>query len=354
MCNAVVHRNLMWSGYGAGGARLLLLQLALAGCGAALRAPWQPNPQKGTVYFLMMAEWRIAWEEIWAEFFDGASSCSGARFKVFLHCEDQTACRNQVQRKDLFTIIPTVPSVYCQDLLSPMLALLAAASDPHVLGDPRDAFVFVSGNSLPVKPFWQAQQVLTDDRAGVALFDLGDPTGCGLFKGSQWSVLGRWHAQRMLQAASGVAQDLEGHALFNKTLKVMPEGCSCCLDENWPLVSIFGRDELQKHPPEMPKTLRAQTTMYVDWPVNKRAEANRTEDAQDRMRSERRREDGAGVYGPRTLATVSADLLARLRSHPTILFMRKVARSTRFEGEGDLSMPLAWGAHIFGDSPPLR
>uniref|UniRef100_A0A7S1WVZ6 Uncharacterized protein n=1 Tax=Alexandrium catenella TaxID=2925 RepID=A0A7S1WVZ6_ALECA len=344
---------------------LLLLQLALAGCGTALlfQSPHYPQeavgetPPKGKIFFLMLADRYIEWEDIWVSFFSSASGGGrGVTFEAFLHCQNHAACLENVQRQDLFTIIPTVESRYCGNLVSPMVALLSAAVGSAETASPGDAFAFVSGNSLPVKPLWLAQRMLTRDLAGMAIFETSADARCGAFKASQWSVLRHSHAEKLLQGAAAVARTTG----FNNRIAIRPRGCGGCLDENWPIVRIFGVEALKKYPAEVPATLRVQSLMYANWskgiPKMRLLSRHKGHEVGEELQAG---ENDTGLWGreegplgPELFTSVGADLLTRLRGDPSALFMRKVNRSTSFEGPGSLSLPKAWDEYILKDGMP--
>eukprot|EP00408_Alexandrium_pacificum_P017542 CAMPEP_0171183572 /NCGR_PEP_ID=MMETSP0790-20130122/15348_1 /TAXON_ID=2925 /ORGANISM="Alexandrium catenella, Strain OF101" /LENGTH=357 /DNA_ID=CAMNT_0011648553 /DNA_START=126 /DNA_END=1196 /DNA_ORIENTATION=+ len=344
-------------------AKLLLLHLVLAQSvflrrqpDCTFEDPSEPcdlQPRVPRLFFLMTANWFVEWEEIWVDFLSGGEL--GYTVQAFLHCEDHWQCVEHVKRRDILKLIPTVPSQYCANLVSPMLALLdAAVHSAHVSGPghPDDAFIFVSSNSLPVKPFWAIKKMLIEDHPGMALFKPSQTTECGLFKASQWSVLRSRHAERMLESAADQKFDKQRR---KRKLMHMPRGCSCCLDENWPIVSIFGVEALQRYPSEVPATLRLQQTTWVEWqgqhidhldfPEGEGTPGGGEEgesklvanpDGPEELGPGEGEEGAlkmlAGPYGPQTLPVVTEKLVTSLRLHPDILFIRKLGRETMFEG----------------------
>mmetsp|Transcript_1460 Transcript_1460/g.4020 ORF Transcript_1460/g.4020 Transcript_1460/m.4020 type:complete len:386 (-) Transcript_1460:93-1250(-) len=339
----------------------------------------QPNP--GKLFFLMTALDMIGHEEVWVRFFSGGEH--GVSFEAFLHCQVYHGCLTNVQRLDLFTVVPTAPSEYCENLVSPMVALLDAALRRSEPGNPHDKFIFVSQYTLPVKPFWLAHQLLTANLDGMAVFQTLLTPACGLFKASQWSVLSYWHAQRLVEAAA-VTPRLGRHLLD------LPKNCKdICLDESWPMVTIFGASELRKYPAEVPQTLRVQKLTWTEWrpfppwrkPKRKRrlaradlpdgeptrrspvqadlpAGAPETSQTHGAWQTEEPRLSPAkncsedplltkegGPFGPVRYSSIDAGFLAFLRSSPTLLFVRKVTVGATFNGS--LSLADAWDEYVF-------
>jgi len=342
----------------------------------------------GKIYFLMTAKDGIEWEKIWVRFLSPARPVS--EYEVFVHCEDSAACARNIKRQDIFKIIPTVPSEYCDDLVSPMVALLAAAVKRSKDGNPDDKFVMVSHNSLPVKQFWHAHRILTRGQEGMAFFDAFDHLPCWAAKATQWFALSYSHAEKMLQAASGVKR-------FSKSMTRMPEDCVwVCTDESWPINTLYDQKELlEVHTANrVPKSLRIQQTMWLLWP-NQVADNHRREDedpvwwfsrskaapkptprngtgvepnrssrhesvhawkerpsAEEAEEGVRGREPAKealrgvrGRFGPLLFSSVSLDFLTALHRDPNAVFMRKVNSETEFKG--NLSMPEAWDQYVF-------
>jgi len=333
----------------------MLLPLALAQGVAALRAPQLPGPaaatnatKRGKVSFLMLAEDGIMWESIWVNFFEGGQN--GVDYQAFIHCTHSKECRREnVKRQDIFNIIPTVPSVWCKDLVSPMMALLRVATRHSQPGNPYDKFVFVSHNSLPVKPFWLAHKMLTEGQEGMATFRVPNPKGCGLFKASQWCSISHVHAQRMLDV-----QEEEG-LHFDEHLAAYPKGCQACMDENVPIASAFGGKSLARYPSEFPPDLRNQGIMWLAWnaawtPKMFSSPSNRTDETAVELER-----SGEGSTAPVTYGNLSADFISLFRASPEIIFMRKVDKATHFApsqngGKITLSarpLPQAWNELVF-------
>lgn len=108
------------------------------------------------------------------EFFRGAPPGS---YSAFVHCKFADQCQANLRASGLnaiFTVVPTVFSAWCSDLVSPMLQLLRSALDAA----PQDVlakFVFLSSTHLPLKPFGIIQAEL-GKHPGASDFCLYPPT----------------------------------------------------------------------------------------------------------------------------------------------------------------------------------
>merc|ERR1719375_2080081 len=70
-----------------------------------------------------------------------------------MHCKDRHVCDLELARSNplSITMVDSVPTYYCQDLVSAMVQLLQAAHQES--RSAGDKFVFVSESTLPLKPF---------------------------------------------------------------------------------------------------------------------------------------------------------------------------------------------------------
>lgn len=162
----------------------------------------QGRDTEGRVFFLFLTGEGVIHEELWQDFFVGADP---RHYKSFLHCHKR--CNHS---KVVDVAIKTVKSKYCADLVSPMVALLMAATAESA--SPRDKFVFLSDATLAIKPFPQVYESLMADASSdicIALpsswpwVRLGNSSKSEhgyLVKHSQWVVLNRDHAQALVQA----------------------------------------------------------------------------------------------------------------------------------------------------------
>lgn len=301
---------------------LLLLLSALLPLAESLRttnssAASEDKEPKGKIFFLMLADDGIELEDIWVNFL-AAGGKHGLNYRFFIHCTNPEGCKQNITRKDLFELVPTVPSVYCSDLVSPMLALLAAAYNHSEKGNPHDKFVFVSDNSVPLKPFWKARRILTVGHEGIASFSWATDEKCGFFKASQWFVLSNWHAGRMLSSAAQKKPKLAHQCLDWQ-----------CLDENWPLVAIYGEEELLKWP-TIPRYLKSRPYWWIDW------------DNPGKMVAKSKHE---GPKGPATVTSVSRQGLEEWESSEQLLFARKFIRTATYDG--NMSLAEAFNKYLF-------
>jgi len=138
---------------------------------------------------------------------------------------------------DNFTLINTVPSKYCSNLVDPMVALMQAGLEKrgHIL----DKLVFVSYDSIPVKPFGDIYEELVENRAGESDFCLApvsqwthEKAGF-VVKHHQWFVLSRVHA------AAAVEQDVQAKSIVKG--RPMLQRFKTCADEFWGFTAVFGR-----------------------------------------------------------------------------------------------------------------
>lgn len=207
------------------------------------------------VIFMFMAESGIPTEDIWVRFL--RDRVQGADFEVRVHCTNQTLCESSIRHPDIFRLIPTVNSEYCTDLASPMLALLRA-SVPLGLGHPRDKFVLVAENAIPIKPFSEIRLRLTADEGSDFCIAPADQwlytyRGRRIVKHHQWTVLSRHHASILMQNHT-YGMEVFASRAFNL---VNPEPC---LDEYWAFGAIFGSVKLPAPGMAIMQEDRAQST----------------------------------------------------------------------------------------------
>jgi len=191
------------------------------------------------VFFMFMAESGIPTEDIWVRFFRDQEQ--GTDYEVRVHCTNQTLCESSIKHPEIFRVVPTVNSEYCTDLASPMLALLRA-SVPLGAGHPRDKFVLVSENAIPIKPFGEIRQRLTEDDGSDFCIAPADQwlytyRGRRIVKHHQWTVLSRAHASVLMRNHT-YGKEVFASRAFNL---VNPEPC---LDEYWAFGAIFGSVKL--------------------------------------------------------------------------------------------------------------
>jgi hypothetical protein len=203
------------------------------------------------VYFLFLAVDKISNLGIWKTFFSHAPR---DMYRAFVHCKDQR-CSQQVVGSPI-ELVPTVPSYYCTDLVSPMQQLLhyALSADPQH-SHPSDKFAFISDSSLPGKPFAHVHSALTG-RVGsdFCVFpsrewaDVNTHQGLSiLVKHHQWVTLDRTHAARSSTLwSTGKMHDLMSRFRMN-TMRwtwannTFADGRNFgCLDEFWHMGALYG------------------------------------------------------------------------------------------------------------------
>jgi hypothetical protein len=222
-----------------------------------------PGPK---IFFLFLVNRQLASEDIWLKFFPPARQ--GIDYEVIVHCQDEPHCKKSFRSPDVFRVIPTVASKWCDDLVSPMDALLAAGLETSK-GNPRDQFVFLSDTTVPVKPFHEVYKNLVGAVEGSppessfcvtpdnwwATKDIEHQRPHLAIKHYQWVVLTRDHAVRVVNsrkdfrnltdtltplhswagpALTSAIQHTIGHW---KKLRLHPTGC---LDEYLYFALVFG------------------------------------------------------------------------------------------------------------------
>ncbi|CAK9036476.1 unnamed protein product [Durusdinium trenchii] len=200
------------------------------------------------IYFLFLAVDKIFNLEVWTAFFNSADK---EQYRAFAHCKEQS-CQQQLAGSPIMPV-PTVPSKYCKDLVSPMNQLLSyALSNDLGAGNARDKFAFVSDSTLPAKPFLHIHQVWSQregsDFCVAPPADWAEvPAGGDAFqmavKTSQWSTLTREHAQRAVeQWQKNVMRNLMIDFEMNQRggKNSADKRNTGCLDEFWFVTVLFG------------------------------------------------------------------------------------------------------------------
>eukprot|EP00747_Dinoflagellata_sp_TGD_P124601 gnl/TRDRNA2_/TRDRNA2_174025_c0_seq7.p1 gnl/TRDRNA2_/TRDRNA2_174025_c0~~gnl/TRDRNA2_/TRDRNA2_174025_c0_seq7.p1 ORF type:complete len:514 (+),score=94.84 gnl/TRDRNA2_/TRDRNA2_174025_c0_seq7:194-1735(+) len=213
----------------------------------------ETNTNESKIYFLFLAVDKISNMDVWNAFFQLAPD---HQFKAYVHCKALASCRPSLFGSKLITV-PTVPSYYCTDLVSPMNQLLLyALEDAKSRNNPMDKFVFVSDSTLPAKPFASVYKTLaTRKGSDFCLFPAVEwadiPAADGgkeiAAKHHQWIVLEHAHATKSLQLwVQGYGQEFMSKYRMN-TLSYRASNNSFadnrnfgCLDEFWHMLTIFG------------------------------------------------------------------------------------------------------------------
>jgi len=192
----------------------------------------------GNCFFLFTANNTLPNHDVWKAFFRNHKR--GEDYEAFLHCQDEAACKDKYA--DFADVINTVKQKYCEDLVSPMLALLEpAVSSRYLSRGPgigpfhNDLFIFISETTVPVKSFQGVQSLYLSLRGKSSMCIApwgtskhGYVDGGVAVKHSQWMVLSRGHA--------ALSVNREGQPPKSRFWE-KGEGC---LDEFWFYYRIFG------------------------------------------------------------------------------------------------------------------
>lgn len=289
-------------------------------------------------------------EDIWARFLSKATY--GTDYEALVHCTDEVSCNRSVARSDIFRVIPTAPSEYCENLVDPMLALLSEALQGA--GSPKDKFVFVSDTSVPLKPFSEVQQYLLKDDISHVCF-ASTTKACGaLLKAGQWSSYSRRHAAELVAKQGSVPKRLS---------EMVPEQnkftCLGCTDEFWPATVLFGnKNTFRAAEQSMERVYGARTSclMYEDWEAFHDGKTNSVHPAGTRgfyqtdlgIRTVHRanRTTATGPYGPATITSMSQESLLAFR-RSSFLFARKVVNTTVYLGPQTQTLAEAFEEFVF-------
>lgn len=205
---------------------------------------------KPKVYFLVLAVDKVSNLNVWLNFF---ASAPADEYMALVHCKLES-CKVGL-RDTVMRVVPTVPSYYCTDLVSPMNQLLSEALRADPVGHPMDKFAFVSDSTLPGKPFAEVYAALTGRHgSGFCIFPSGewaDVRANGVFevapKHHQWVTLDRGHAQDALTKwSAGHLHDfmrrfhMNSQAYSGMNNSFADSRNFGCLDEFWHMAAIYG------------------------------------------------------------------------------------------------------------------
>jgi len=209
-------------------------------------------PRGPRIYFLFLAVDRVANLDVWEAFFARAHP---HQFRALVHCK-LASCHQQVAGTALVAV-PTVPSYYCTDLVSPMNQLInIALQDGDGLPNEADKFAFVSDSTLPAKPFSFVFSVLAARRGSdFCVFpsqewaDVANANG-GIdvaVKHHQWITLDRAHAQQSWDLwKTGHWHHFMPHFRMNQNTSAWSSNGFGdnhnfgCLDEFWHMLALYG------------------------------------------------------------------------------------------------------------------
>lgn len=161
---------------------------------------------EGLVHFLFLVDVGLSHVDVWRRFFQQAPAGS---FRIWAHCARDKECKaDDILTLPTATLVPTVPSAYCYDLVTPAVQLMRHALEAHAsLPGIVEKFALISDTSLPVKPFRTVHRALTaDDDSDICVSPVDDwrhahVDGVKVFlvKHSQWVILNRPHAEVMVR-----------------------------------------------------------------------------------------------------------------------------------------------------------
>lgn len=313
-------------------------------------------------------------EEIWSRFFSQAVQC--VEYNAFVHCKSEAQCRENIRSQHVFTIIPSVETSYCVDLVGGMNALILSAISSGGTARPNDKFVFLSDSTLPVKPFSQVYQRLTVDNGDTSDFcifprsqwaevtqtyphePLKMPAAQVAVKHHQWIVLSRAHAELSLQRTSQY-RDLMQQFQLNTQGNIVNTGC---LDEFWHFRMLFSELDLRSTNTHIAlpgftggglntgdTELQGQCDTFLHWtPRNSGNANNMTRLGQELLNDPGTDLTPADELRPSMIQRVSKTSLAAMRNS-WFLFTRKVEDGAVFSG--CVSLDEAFDSLVFADPP---
>lgn len=160
-----------------------------------------PHSGPGTVNFLFMLRDSLPHADVWLTFFGGTPPNS---WRAWAHCTDFKACQaDEVLRILGVKVVSTVPTKWCDDLVTAQAHLVSAAlADVPERPGAAEKFVLLSDTSLPIKPFTSLHAgLLANSESSVCMRPVAEwpeatvnGTGFRLVKHSQWVVLTRQDA----------------------------------------------------------------------------------------------------------------------------------------------------------------
>jgi len=217
---------------------------------AAAQGPRQMRPPR--IYFLFLAVDKVSNLAIWNAFFEKAHP---DQYRAYVHCK-LPQCNACVAGSKI-QAVPTVPSYYCTDLVSPMHQVMAhAMSADDGPSHYADKFAFVSDSTLPAKPFSEIYSILSSRRGSdFCVFPSDEwadiPSSNGgiemAVKHHQWITLERAHAE-MAGAlwVTGKLHDFMTRFRMNQAQYTWSNNSFAdgrnfgCLDEFWHMAAVYG------------------------------------------------------------------------------------------------------------------
>lgn len=158
---------------------------------------------RGVLHFLFLLRKQLPHPLVWNSFFKEAPAGS---WMVWAHCSHGCVQEDLENAVPSVTIVPTVPSEYCTDLVTPMAQLTKHALKEKAPHGVLEKYIFLSDTTLPMKPFYIVHRSLTNnERSEFSIPNSRfwskakvDGKFLALVRSSQWSVLNRVHAKRFV------------------------------------------------------------------------------------------------------------------------------------------------------------
>jgi hypothetical protein len=158
------------------------------------------DESKRRVIFLFLINDEVYFPSHWNAFFEGTDT---AQWAAYVHCK-QHCSPKFLSSMPALKPVDTVPTYYCHNLVDAMVSLLKGALADG--GTRFDKFVFISGSTLPVKPFNEVWHVLgRDDGSDICIFPRNhwgeasfNNQHAVLVKHHQWVTLNYDHAKTMV------------------------------------------------------------------------------------------------------------------------------------------------------------
>jgi hypothetical protein len=342
-------------------------------------------PDKKKLYFLFLTRDALPNEDIWLRFFESAKS--GIDYEAFVHCTNLTGCQRNIRHSNIFKTVPTVPSVWCENLVGAMDQLLSVALSRGA-GHEGDKFVFLSDTTVPVKSFCGVKnKLLSDLKSNFCLTSRSAWAWRGgdmvALKHHQWIVLSRDHAQKVVARRHEQRDLLQSltplHWLGSTRLSPYVHAATAamigwpvprawgCLDEYLYVSLIFGffnrSDMLVGKTIDLeginggPIALAGEKAFGLQGHCDTYASFRRDDSGNMTALTHQFDEDpgtdvgavGRGLFGPLhpvRLNKLSKASLNSLHTSP-FLFVRKIDTSTVFEEP--LALDVAFERHAFSD-----
>jgi hypothetical protein len=324
------------------------------------KEPTHKARNNSVIYFLFLLkdEADLTTATVWREFFAGASANS---YRILGHCSE--VCDTEQIRSLLpeMLLVDRVPSSYCMDVVTPMAALLKAAMNfTSPLSTSIDKFVFVSGTTLPTKPFPVLFRALTKrPQSDICILSPNDWAAAAIdgrtyrvVKHSQWVVLNKVHAYRFVKIWEPNVQQHEQARNSKWRVNISPQRAvprelfssalgtsgAHCTDEEAVFATLFGaveevdwgetsrtynhlgRVEFTGSIP--PQVALGRCHTYVAWETRPGSLAGFIHSDEDSEIPSAR--DANDFSHPLEFQRLSSRSLAAIRAHPA-LFIRKIS-----------------------------